>query len=123
VREVPIPADLRRELRGAGARVGAAQADLVFPGADGAAMSHYRLARMLAKAAKLVDLAWVTPHVLRHTYASRWLRDKSRKDLAESKLLMGHEDIRETIDTYGHLVSGDLSPAQPQVAPLERPVD
>lgn len=46
------------------------------------------------------------PHMFRHTYASMWLR--AGGDIFTLSKVLGHSDIRLTLDTYSHLMPGHL---------------
>ena len=46
----------------------------------------------------------LTPHVLRHTYATLLIQDN--QSLAYVQQQLGHASIKITVDTYGHLVPG-----------------
>ena len=54
----------------------------------------------------LPDLHW---HDLRHTFATRWLRD--RGPIARLQQVLGHSTITQTM-RYAHLVTEDLHEAQ-----------
>lgn len=56
----------------------------------------------------------ITPHTLRHTYATT----KLKNDVSIQKVskLLGHEDVRTTINEYGHLVVEDVRDAQNEVS-------
>jgi len=45
-------------------------------------------------------------HVLRHTFASSLIRSGANHKAIQT--LMGHSNIKETYDTYGHLFPNDL---------------
>jgi site-specific recombinase XerD len=51
--------------------------------------------RIVAKYADLAGLADVSPHVLRHTFATQLLRD-AETDVVTVANLMGHVDVRTT---------------------------
>lgn len=53
-----------------------------------------------------IDAPWISPHTLRHTYASTLFR-KGVKAPVVSKLL-GHKDVSTTLDIYIHMVPEDL---------------
>ncbi len=53
-------------------------------------------------AGKKVEKPKYVPYDLRHFYASVLIA--SRKDLKTIQTLMGHEDIKTTLNTYGHLL-------------------
>jgi integrase len=46
-------------------------------------------------------------HLLRHTFASRAI--KNGVNVKALQEWLGHENISETLDTYGHLFENDLS--------------
>lgn len=51
-----------------------------------------------------------TPHMLRHTRATEWIRDK-QISLEEASSLLGHASVQTTYDTYVHLTASDLRQA------------
>lgn len=51
---------------------------------------------------KVVEKSKYVPYHLRHFYASVLIAD--RKDLKTIQTLMGHEDIKTTLNVYGHLL-------------------
>ncbi|MTK06528.1 MAG: tyrosine-type recombinase/integrase [Hungatella sp.] len=48
----------------------------------------------------------ITLHMFRHTYASDLY--KSGLDLKQAQYLLGHDDIRTTLDTYTHFGFADV---------------
>jgi integrase/recombinase XerD len=48
----------------------------------------------------------IVPHSLRHTYATRLLREG--EPMAKVSRLLGHESVQVTVDVYGHLNIEDL---------------
>jgi integrase len=52
-------------------------------------------------------VAYRSPHVCRHTFATRWLRDGGRLETLARAL--GHESIRTTNDLYAHLATEDVA--------------
>ena len=50
----------------------------------------------------------ITPHSLRHTYATRLLRNGT--PMGKVKKLLGHSSVKTTIDTYQHLTIEDTRP-------------
>lgn len=63
----------------------------------------------------VADLFWrlslatgvrATPHVLRHTYATRLLRAGVRAEVVQR--LLGHASVSTTLDTYAHLTIEDV---------------
>ena len=49
-----------------------------------------------------IDKPKYVPYDLRHFYASVLIAD--RRDLKTIQTLMGHEDIKTTLNVYGHLL-------------------
>jgi len=81
----------------------------VFPGregrpADPGALRH----RVLAPAAGRAGLSGVGFHALRHTCAS--LLIESGLSMLRLQRWMGHHSPAYTLETYGHLLDGDLGP-------------
>lgn len=121
VRTVPLPAGLHRDLLVL--RGGAAEAALVFPGPDGAPASPAAFGARFARYARRAGVPWASPHNLRHTFASRALRDPERPvNVKALSLMLGHKDVSTTMNVYAHLLPDDLPPALPEVAPAEHAV-
>ena len=79
----------------------------LFPGRRGAALTRQGFARLL-KAVALdagIDPARVSPHVLRHSFASHMLARGA--DLRSLQLLLGHADIATT-QIYTHVLAERL---------------
>ena len=80
----------------------------VFPDQRGALRSPQSFARALGRTAKVAGLdepKRVTPHVLRHSYASHALR--SGADLFIISRRLGHASPSLTLDVYRHEVQGE----------------
>lgn len=60
-------------------------------------------------------VAYRNPHVTRHTFATRWLRNGGRLDLLS--MAMGHASIKTTHDLYSHLDTTDLAAEFAQLFP------
>jgi len=52
-------------------------------------------------------VSYRNPHVCRHTFATRWLRDGGRMETLAKAL--GHTSIRTTVDLYAHLATEDVA--------------
>jgi integrase len=76
--------------------------DPVFASKEGTALGHRNVTRRgFEPAAARAGIEGVTFHDMRHAFASRMIaRGIEPVTLAK---LMGHEDIRETLNTYSHL--------------------
>ena len=82
----------------------------VFPGRDGSASDQGSLRRpVLVPAAERAGLNGVGFHTLRHTCASMLI--ESGVSPLRLQRWMGHHSPAFTLDTYGHLIDGDLAPA------------
>jgi integrase len=68
------------------------------------------------KAASSAGIAHVSTHSMRHTYRS-WL-DAVGTPIAVQQKLMRHADIRTTMNTYGDVVTDEMSRAASKVAGL-----
>jgi integrase len=107
-RLIPLTSDLATVLRAH--RAGAAAEDAyVFPGRDGAAADQGSLRRhVLVPAAGRAGLNGVGFHTLRHTCASMLI--ESGLSPLRLQRWMGHHSPAFTLETYGHLIDGDLGP-------------
>lgn len=66
----------------------------VFPGADGGAITVRTLHRVVRRAAARVGLSGVTPHVLRHSFATHMLEGGANLRVLQE--LLGHESLVTT---------------------------
>lgn len=110
-REVPLTASLRDALAGflewssASWLVAGARRQAVFCERSGALMNPDRLSRWFADLAKEIGLTPGTRfHTLRHTAATWMLR--SGEDINAVKDILGHSDVRTTLEIYGHVLRG-----------------
>lgn len=106
-REVRLSPKLAKHLAQARKRRGAALADFVFVTPGGFPIDHHNfMARVFRPAATAAGVPWAGLHALRHTCATRLLRnDVSAEKVA---LLLGHSSPGFTVRVYGHLGSDDL---------------
>jgi integrase len=110
-RRTADPAELAARCDAARSPTRAAAEDAyVFPGRDGAASDQGSLRRrVLVPAAERAGLHGVGFHTLRHTCAS--LLIESGLSPLRLQRWMGHHSAAFTLETYGHLIDGDLGPA------------
>jgi integrase len=92
---------LREQSRGAAADA------TVFTTEDGTMVdpANFRN-RVMRPAAAEAGLEWVTPHTLRHTFASRCFRHGC--NVKQVQALLGHHSPAFTLETYVHLLPEDL---------------
>jgi integrase len=117
-RRVPLAADLVSRLLGARPAT-FEDASLVFSTRNGTAINPGNVRkRVLAPAVKRAGLSRIGFHAFRHTCAS--LLIERGLSLLRLQLWMGHHSAAYTIDTYGHLVDDELSPALDLPVELDR---
>lgn len=114
-RFIPIGAEALAMARHYGERHG--NADFVFPTRNGGACQLYRhflrhgwhrlmdkagFAEEVREGSQIRIVRKYTPYALRHFFASALIDQNKSPKLIQT--LMGHEDIKMTFDTYGHLL-------------------
>jgi integrase len=108
-RLIPLTPELAARLRAHRPR-NAVDDAFVFPGRDGGASDQGSLRRrVLIPAAERAGLTGVGFHTLRHTCASMLI--ESGLSPLRLQRWMGHHSPAFTLETYGHLIDGDLGPA------------
>jgi integrase len=103
VRRIPLPKELTQFFIELKLRSDySADDDLVFASREGTPLGHRNVTRRgFEPAVERAGIEDVTFHDMRHAFASRMIaRGIEPVTLAK---LMGHEDIRETLNTYSHL--------------------
>ena len=106
-RSIPIPAPMREILLDT-----PHTGPYIVPAAGGGEMTRSAFARMWAKVTGVVDFH-VTPHMLRHTYATTLYH--AGVDLRTAQKLLGHSSIQMTADIYTHLQAADALAAGSQI--------
>lgn len=113
-REVPIACKMADRL--AVLVAGRAPKDWVFATADGKPLDPDNLAaRVLAPASEEAGVAWASFHTFRHTVASRLFAEG--RNIVQVQRWLGHHSPSFTLDTYVHLLDGNLgAPLTPRGA-------
>lgn len=124
-RTIPIPPELISELKAWKLRSPISKKDLAFPSSTGTPQRHNNMLRrmffplqvkaglgvpkldatgkpVLDEEGQAVLTGKYAFHSLRHAAASGWI--ESNIDLKRLQVWIGHENIRLTLDTYGHLL-------------------
>lgn len=120
-RKIPIPPALLADLKKARGKAGANA--LLFTNRDGSMMSQQKIRLLWANVKREWDIAIgaalyrnkitvhaldqaITPHYLRHTYATFLCRQGVK--LKTAQYLLGHADIRTTANIYTHVEESDI---------------
>lgn len=72
-----------------------------------------RLREVLAQGCARAKIPAITPHVLRHTFGTRWLQ--AGGDIYKLSCILGHASVSVTERHYVHLLKDDLVAASQQV--------
>ena len=110
IRQVPIPTPLAPILK----EYTSGKSGILFTTYKGGYIPsggcfQYRWNKILAKLqieSKFPLAKDITPHIFRHTYASDLY--KAGVDIKQAQYLLGHSDIRTTLDTYTHFGYADV---------------
>ena len=81
----------------------------LWEGDIGRPMTYEAVMSLVKRLCKKTGMSF-TPHMLRHTRATLWIRGK-QVSLEEVSSLLGHASIQTTHDTYVHLTASDLREA------------
>lgn len=107
-REIPMSFELEKMIGGHVVRFGLGPKGLLFKNRDGGLLCYQHANRDFSLAARPLGLPMGEGmHVLRHTCVSTLIR--SGASIKAIQVLLGHKEISETLDTYGHLFLEDLS--------------
>ena len=100
-REVFVPDELNDCLKKLKRRRKATNNDIVFCDADNGIYSNKRFAKMWETYQEKTGLTNITPHMLRHGYAS--MLKKANVDPMIAQKLLGHAQYSTTADIYTHI--------------------
>jgi len=114
VRSIELPAPLASELRQWKLQCPPNPFDLVFVNSLGRPSCRQENVDKLKAACKRAGIGPVTPHNLRHSYASQLLSDGT--DFVEVSGLMGHSSPAVTLTVYSHWIQREKSQAQERLA-------
>ena len=78
--------------------------DLVFCTQLGRPLDPRNMRRTFYRICELAEISGLHPHCLRHTFATRGAENTI--DVRVMQQLLGHATIKETADTYTHVLSG-----------------
>jgi integrase/recombinase XerD len=81
----------------------------LWDGEIGRPMTYEAVMSLVKRLSKRTGISF-TPHMLRHTRATLWIRSK-QVSLEEASQLLGHASVQTTHDTYVHLTAEDLRAA------------
>jgi integrase len=107
-REIPIPSSLVAALKEWREKCPQSQFELVFCREDGTPLDRTGVGReVLAPAVKQAQIEKkITPHSLRHTYASTLIM--LGRDIPQVSKYLGHSDVYITLKVYTHFVPRKL---------------
>lgn len=106
-RTIPLAGELERLIKEHVSTYGLGPEGLIFQNRLGHILRYKDASVTFRKAARKIGMKEREGmHVLRHTFASTLIR--SGANVKAIQTLMGHSNIKETLDTYGHLFPNDL---------------
>ena len=109
-RTIPLPHELVRELTAWRLRGPNSEKDLVFATEEGKPYQRYKVIRLLDEAITKAKIKRLTPHGLRHTFASLLLADG--KPVTEVSHLLGHKNAHVTMTVYAHFIREESTATQ-----------
>lgn len=77
-----------------------ADAGYIYLTDGGRLIDHPNLVRKLKQLCKKAGIEYVTPHALRHSFATRWI--EAGLDVRTLSDILGHRDVRMTLNIYTH---------------------
>ena len=109
-RVVPLAQTLEMKIKDHVAKFGLGPEQLLFKNRTGGVLRYRDAAHSFRKAARPLGIPEREGlHVLRHTFVSTLIRKNT--NIKSIQILLGHREISETLDTYGHLFPNDLDNA------------
>lgn len=106
-RVIPLAGELERIIKEHIAAYGLGPEGLLFHNRLGQILRYKDASVTFRKAARKIGMKEREGmHVLRHTFASTLIQTGANVKAIQT--LMGHSNIKETLDTYGHLFPNDL---------------
>jgi integrase len=109
-RSIPLPHELVKELTAWKIRSPISERHLVFAMEDGRPYQRYRVIELLDEAISKAGIKRLTPHGLRHTFASLLLA--AGKPVTEVSHLLGHKNAHITMTTYAHFIREESTATQ-----------
>jgi integrase len=109
-RTIELPRELVHELKVWRLQCPASERDLVFATEEGKPFHRKAVSKILNGAIEKAEVKRLTPHGLRHTFASLLLADK--KPVPEVSHLLGHKDSYTTMKIYAHFVREESAATQ-----------
>jgi integrase len=109
-RVVPLAQTLEVKIKDHVTKFGLGPEQLLFKNRTGGVLRYKDAAHSFRKAARPLGIPEREGlHVLRHTFVSTLIRKNT--NVKSIQILLGHREISETLDTYGHLFPNDLDNA------------
>jgi len=109
-RTIPLPHELVKELTAWKLRSPINDKDLVFARTDGKPYRRSSVRTLLDKAITKAGIKRLTPHGLRHTFASLLLADG--RPVPEVSHLLGHRNAQVTMSIYAHFIPKETTAVQ-----------